>query len=66
MATQGAADSGLATQASLNGPQKIVLDGKGNLYVADTKNNLVRKSDVSNPTLTFCHAHCRRIDRHDR
>jgi sugar lactone lactonase YvrE len=51
--TQGAADSGLATQASLNGPQKIVLDGKGNLYVADTKNNLVRKSDVSNPTLTF-------------
>jgi trimeric autotransporter adhesin len=51
--SQGSADSGLATQVSLNGPQKIVLDGEGNLYVADTKNNLVRKSDVSNPTLTF-------------
>ena len=51
--SQGSADGGLATQVSLNGPQKIVLDGKGNLYVADTKNNLVRKTDVSNPTLTF-------------
>ena len=51
--TQGSAGSGPATQVSLNGPQKIVLDGKGNLYVADTKNNLIRKSDVSNPTVTF-------------
>jgi sugar lactone lactonase YvrE len=46
-------DGGPATQVSLTGPQKVVLDGKGNLYVADTKNNLVRKTDVSNPTLTF-------------
>jgi trimeric autotransporter adhesin len=46
-------DGGLATQVSLNGPQKVALDGNGNLYVADTKNNLVRKTDVSNPTLTF-------------
>ncbi len=51
--SQGSSDGGLATQVSLNGPQKIVLDGEGNLYVADTKNNLVRKTDVSNPTLTF-------------
>jgi trimeric autotransporter adhesin len=51
--TQGSAGSGLATQVSLNGPQKVVLDGQGNFYVADTKNNLVRKTDVSNPTLTF-------------
>ena len=51
--SQGSAGSGLATQVSLNGPQKIALDGKGNLYVADTKNNLVRKSDISNPTLAF-------------
>ncbi len=50
---QGSAGSGPATQVSLNGPQKVVLDGQGNLYVADTKNNLVRKSDVSNPTVTF-------------
>jgi trimeric autotransporter adhesin len=46
-------DSGPATQVSLNGPQKVTLDGMGNLYVADTKNNLVRKVDVSNSTLTF-------------
>ncbi|WP_158944506.1 choice-of-anchor D domain-containing protein [Granulicella sp. S190] len=51
--SQGSAGSGSATQVSLNGPQKVTLDGAGNLYVADTKNNLVRKVDVSNPTLTF-------------
>lgn len=51
--TQGSAGSGPATQVALNGPQKVALDGSGNLYVADTKNNLVRKSDVSNLTLTF-------------
>jgi len=51
---EGSAGSGgPATQVSLNGPQKVVLDGEGNLIVADTKNNLVRKTDVSNPTLTF-------------
>jgi trimeric autotransporter adhesin len=46
-------DGGPATQVSLNGPQKVALDGEGNLYVADTKNNLVRKADISNSTLTF-------------
>ena len=51
--SQGSAGSGSATQVSLNGPQKVALDGQGNLYVADTKNNLVRKVDISNPTLTF-------------
>ena len=48
-----AGDGGPATQVSLTGPQKVVLDGQGNLYIADTKNNLIRKTDVSNPTLTF-------------
>ncbi|WP_162537524.1 choice-of-anchor D domain-containing protein [Granulicella sp. WH15] len=49
----GSTGGGLATQVALNGPQKVVLDGEGNLYVADTKNNLVRKTDISNTTLTF-------------
>ncbi|NYF79573.1 choice-of-anchor D domain-containing protein [Granulicella arctica] len=48
-----AGNGGPATQVSLSGPQKVVLDGAGNLYVADTKNNLVRVTNVSNPTLTF-------------
>jgi mucin-19 len=35
-------DDGLATAASLNGPQSIALDSAGNLFVADTANNRVR------------------------
>lgn len=35
-------DSGLATAASLNGPQGLAFDASGNLYIADTGNNVVR------------------------
>jgi sugar lactone lactonase YvrE len=45
--------TGPATQESLNGPQQVRLDGLGNLYIADTKDNLIRKVDVSSSTLTF-------------
>ena len=51
--SQGPTVTGPATQAGLNGPQKVALDGMGNLYVADTKNNLIRKVDVGSPVLTF-------------
>ncbi len=35
-------DGGLATKARLNGPQGILFDAKGNLYIADTGDNRVR------------------------
>ena len=38
-----AGDSGLATQAQLNVPASVVMDVAGNLYVADSGNQLVRK-----------------------
>jgi hypothetical protein len=38
-----AGDGGLATSAQLNGPQGVVVDSSGNLFIADTKNNDVRE-----------------------
>jgi uncharacterized protein (TIGR03437 family) len=36
-------DSGQATSAQLNGPQGVAVDSAGNVYIADTANNRVRK-----------------------
>ncbi len=36
-------DGGLATQAQLNLPQGLTLDGSGNLYIADSGNYSIRK-----------------------
>src|ERR1700748_1412819 len=36
-------DNGPATKASLNTPTGIALDEKGNLYIADGYNNVIRK-----------------------
>ena len=36
-------DSGAATSACLNGPRGVVVDPDGNLYIADTGNDRVRK-----------------------
>ncbi len=36
-------DSGPALSARLNQPQGVVADGAGNLYIADTNNNRIRK-----------------------
>jgi uncharacterized protein (TIGR03437 family) len=35
-------DGGLATAATLNGPSAITVDPSGNLYIADTGNNVIR------------------------
>lgn len=38
-------DGGPATSAQLNTPRAVALDAAGNIYIADTNNNLVRKID---------------------
>ena len=36
-------DGGSAASAMLNGPQSVAVDGRGNVYIADTANNRVRR-----------------------
>ena len=36
-------DGGFAVQAELNGPSSVTVDGAGNLYIADTGNQRIRK-----------------------
>ena len=38
-----AGDGGKATEALLNGPRGLTLDGDGNFYIADTSNHVIRK-----------------------
>jgi streptogramin lyase len=40
-------DGGLATEALLNTPTGVYVDASGNIYVTDTKNNVVRKVDAT-------------------
>ncbi|HEV2448657.1 MAG TPA: IPT/TIG domain-containing protein [Candidatus Sulfopaludibacter sp.] len=41
-------DAGPATNAQLNSPVGLAIDTSGNLYIADTKNNLIRKVTAGN------------------
>ena len=43
-------DNGAALNAQLNGPQAVTLDASGNIYIADTGNNVIRK--ISGTTIT--------------
>ena len=47
-------DGGPATAATLSNFNGIALDATGNIYIADTGDNIIRKVDVSDaPSLTF-------------
>jgi len=46
-------NNGLATAATLNSPAGLALDSSGNIYIADTGNNVVRKITVSTGIITI-------------
>ncbi len=46
-------DGGAAVNAQLNAPQGIALDSAGNIYIADSLNNRVRKVDTKGIITTF-------------
>jgi streptogramin lyase len=46
-------NDGTGTAASFNNPRGLVIDGSGNLYVADRGNNLVRKVTAAGVVTTF-------------
>jgi hypothetical protein len=45
-------DGGPATSAQLNAPRSLALDNEGNLYVADSGNNVIRKIDLATGIIT--------------
>ena len=51
--TGSGGDGGPASQAALNSPQGVAVDGQGNVYIADTGNHQVRKVDVAGTITTF-------------
>ncbi|MFA5070714.1 MAG: FG-GAP-like repeat-containing protein [Patescibacteria group bacterium] len=48
-----AGDGGAATAAYVDFPEDLAFDGSGNLYVADTYNNVVRKIDTGGIITTY-------------
>ena len=45
-------DGGAATAAKLNDPTGLVLDGQGDLFIADTQNDAIRELNLSTHVLT--------------
>jgi len=50
--TNSVGDGCPATSAELNGPSGVAVDSAGNLYIADTDNNRIRKVDASGTITT--------------
>ena len=46
-------DGGPAAQALLNGPFGVAVDGAGNLYIADSFNQRIRRVDIAGTITTF-------------
>ena len=46
-------DGGLAVEAQLNEPSGVAVDGSGNLYIADSYNNRIRRIDASGTITTI-------------
>jgi sugar lactone lactonase YvrE len=51
--TAGHADNVVGTSASFNGPGGVAVDVSGNVYVADSGNNMIRKISPSGAVTTF-------------
>ncbi|MCD6011463.1 MAG: Leucinerich repeat protein-like protein [Flavipsychrobacter sp.] len=45
-------DGGIATMAQLDSPYAVAVDHKGNLYINDFNNNVIRRVDVITKTIT--------------
>jgi cysteine-rich repeat protein len=45
-------DQGLATNATLNAPSALAIDGLGNLFIADRKNHRIRRIDATTGVIT--------------
>jgi streptogramin lyase len=58
-------DGGLATDAKLNSPTGVYVDASGNIYVADTKNNVIRKVDATTSIIDTVAGNGTRIRRVD-
>ena len=51
--TQGySGDAGAATAAKLDSPSGVAIDESGNVYIADTGNNCIRKADAATGIIT--------------
>lgn len=48
-----AGDGGLASVAQFAGPTALTLDGRGNLFITDTGNSVIREINVETTTLDF-------------